>query len=74
MSEREQQTAETDHMPVEVWSVDGMPFVRCSCDLTSGSRPQSAVWLREHWQGTQDDGVAALRAVVARQAKESRRG
>jgi hypothetical protein len=55
-----------EHAPIEVTSVDGMPFVKCSC--RDDRRPQSAVWLREHWQGDVDSGVDALRAVVAKQA------
>lgn len=66
----EQPLTETAHTPLEVTSVDGMPMVLCSCDADDPRRVrwQSAYWLREHWQGTQDDGVAAIQAVVARQA------
>ena len=59
-------SAEMDaHRPLAVLSVDGMPFVHCSCrdDL----KPQSAVWLRDHWTGDVDSGVEALRAVIAAQ-------
>jgi hypothetical protein len=39
-----------------------------------GDHRAAAVWLREHWQGDQQSGLEALRAVVARQAEEARRG
>lgn len=62
-------SAESDaHRPLSVYNVDGMAFVKCSCDIDY--RPQSAVWLREHWQGSQDEGIAALRAVVAGQSSD----
>lgn len=61
--------AEKDvHKPLAMVEAEGMPFVRCSCD-PDGMRPQSAVWLREHWQGDEHSGVTALREVVARQAR-----
>lgn len=56
------------HQPLGVFDVDGMPFVRCSC--RDDRRPQSAVWLREHWEGDVESGVAALRAVVAVQKRQ----
>jgi len=59
--------AEQEHLPQSVYSYDGMPFVECSCSI--GHRPQSAVWLRDHWQGTPDDGVAALGVVIRRQVE-----
>jgi hypothetical protein len=56
-----------DHRPLAVLSVDGMPFVHCSCrdDL----KPQSAVWLKEHWAGDTASGIQALRVVVAAQKR-----
>jgi hypothetical protein len=54
------------HAPLAVVTVEGMPFVKCSC--RDDVKPQSAVWLRDHWRGSQADGVAALEAVVARRA------
>lgn len=58
------------HRPLAVMSYEGMPFVKCSC--TNEHKPQSAVWLREHWAGTEDEGIAALKAVVARQREAAR--
>lgn len=59
----------SEHIPTEVTSVDGMPFVKCSC--RDDMKPQSAVWLREHWRGDQDSGVAALKAVVEHRFEET---
>lgn len=55
----------------QLHEVIGMPFVKCSCD-PDGVRPQSAVWLREHWQGSVGSGVAALQKTIAHQASQCR--
>lgn len=60
-------TSSREHVPVEVVANDGIPFVKCSCD--DGRKWQSAYWLREHWQGTEAEGVAALESLVARQSE-----
>ena len=61
----------TDHRPLEVYTADGIPFVRCSCD--ENHHPQSALWLAEHFRGDVHDGVLALREVVAHQRAEAQR-
>ncbi len=64
-----------DHQPLEVTETDGMPFVKCSCDADNPRkvRWQTAYWLRDHWQGTQVAGVAAIHAVIDRQREEADR-
>lgn len=71
-----ERAAEVAHRPVEVTAMDGMPMVKCSCDGDSprNVRWQSAYWLREHWQGTQAEGVDALNASARKQGREARRG
>jgi hypothetical protein len=61
-----------DHTPLAVLSIDGIPVVQCSC--TNERKPTSYHWLATHWQGSQEDGVAALNAVVARQLLGHREG
>lgn len=50
------------HRPVSVSNFDGMVFIRCSC-ASSGIRPIANVWLSDHWQGTEADGIAAIKAI-----------
>lgn len=61
--------AEKEHVPEAVEGVvglDGFVFIRCSCD--EPSTPIANIWLTDHWQGSRADGVAAILAVVTRQA------
>ena len=55
---------EGQHVAREVFSAEGIPFVRCSC--STALSPQSAKWLSEH---VPNGGVAELQAVVKRQAE-----
>ena len=57
-------TGEGQHVAREVFTADGIPFVRCSC--TSAKSPTSSRWLAEH---VPNGGVAELQAVVKRQAE-----
>ena len=57
-------TGEGQHVAREVFTAEGIPFVRCSC--STAINPQSAVWLTEH---IPNGGVAELQAVVKRQAE-----
>jgi hypothetical protein len=57
-------TGEGEHVAREVFTADGIPFVRCSC--TSAKSPTSSRWLAEH---VPNGGVAELQAVVKRQAE-----
>ena len=58
------ETGEGEHVAREVFTADGIPFVRCSC--TSAKSPTSHRWLSEH---VPNGGVAELQAVVKRQAE-----
>ena len=55
-------TGEGEHVAREVYTAEGIPFVRCSC--TSTKSPTSSRWLTEH---VPNGGVAELQAVVKRQ-------
>ena len=55
-------TGEGQHVAREVFTADGIPFVRCSC--TSAKSPTSSRWLAEH---VPNGGVAELQAVIKRQ-------
>ena len=57
-------TGEGQHVAREVFTADGIPFVRCSCSTELS--PQSAKWLTGH---VPNGGVAELQAVVKRQAE-----
>ena len=57
-------TGEGEHVAREVFTADGIPFVRCSC--TNAKSPTSSRWLTEH---VPNGGVAELQAVVKRQAE-----
>ena len=57
-------TGEGEHVAREVFTADGIPFVRCSC--TNAKSPTSHRWLSEH---VPNGGVAELQAVVKRQAE-----
>ena len=57
------ETGEGEHVAREVFTADGIPFVRCSC--TNAKSPTSHRWLSEH---VPNGGVAELQAVVKRQA------
>ena len=59
-------TGEGQHVAREVFTADGIPFVRCSC--STALSPQSAKWLSEH---VPNGGVAELQAVVKRQADQA---
>ena len=59
-------TGEGEHVAREVFTADGIPFVRCSC--STAINPQSAKWLAEH---VPNGGVAELQAVVKRQADQA---
>ena len=56
-------TGEGQHVAREVFTADGIPFVRCSC--STAKSPTSHRWLSEH---VPNGGVAELQAVVKRQA------
>ena len=58
------ETGEGEHVAREVFTADGIPFVRCSC--TNAKSPTSHRWLSEH---VPNGGVAELQAVVKRQAE-----
>lgn len=60
------ETGEGQHVAREVFTADGIPFVRCSC--STALSPQSAKWLGEH---VPNGGVAELQAVVKRQADQA---
>lgn len=64
-------TEPVEHQPTKVTSVEGMYFVRCSC--RSDMSPISRIWLLEHWQGSVEDGVAAIKTVAERQRLEAAR-
>ncbi len=53
-----------EHVAREVFTADGIPFVRCSC--STAKSPTSHRWLSEH---VPNGGVAELQAVVKRQAE-----
>lgn len=55
---------EGQHVAREVFTADGIPFVRCSC--STAKSPTSHRWLSEH---VPNGGVAELQAVVKRQAE-----
>lgn len=55
---------EGEHVAREVFTADGIPFVRCSC--STAKSPTSHRWLSEH---VPNGGVAELQAVVKRQAE-----
>lgn len=57
-------TGEGEHVAREVFTADGIPFVRCSC--STAKSPTSHRWLSEH---VPNGGVAELQAVVKRQAE-----
>ena len=57
------ETGEGEHVAREVFTADGIPFVRCSC--STAKSPTSHRWLSEH---VPNGGVAELQAVVKRQA------
>ena len=57
---------EGEHVAREVFTADGIPFVRCSC--TNAKSPTSSRWLAEH---VPNGGVAELQAVVKRQADQA---
>lgn len=57
-------TGEGEHVAREVFTADGIPFVRCSC--TNAKSPTASRWLAEH---VPNGGVAELQAVVKRQAE-----
>ena len=57
-------TGEGEHVAREVFTADGIPFVRCSC--TNAKSPTSSRWLTEH---VPNGGVAELQAVVKRQGE-----
>ena len=57
-------TGEGEHVAREVFTADGIPFVRCSC--TNAKSPTSSRWLAEH---VPNGGVAELQAVVKRQGE-----
>ena len=59
-------TGEGQHVAREVFTADGIPFVRCSC--TNAKSPTSSRWLTEH---VPNGGVAELQAVVKRQADQA---
>ena len=54
-----------DHEPLSVWSVDDIPFVKCSCSTTK--HPTTHVWIRDHFSGTPEEGSQRLSQVVAAQ-------
>ena len=58
------ETGEGEHVAREVFTAEGIPFVRCSC--TNAMSPTSHRWLSEH---VPNGGVAELQAVVKRQAE-----
>lgn len=58
------ETGEGEHVAREVFTADGIPFVRCSC--STAKSPTSHRWLSEH---VPNGGVAELQAVVKRQAE-----
>lgn len=60
------ETGEGEHVAREVFTADGIPFVRCSC--TNTKSPTSHRWLSEH---VPNGGVAELQAVVKRQADQA---
>ena len=55
-------TGEGEHVAREVFTADGIAFVRCSC--TNAKSPTSFRWLTEH---VPNGGVAELQAVIKRQ-------
>ncbi len=57
---------EGQHVAREVFTADGIPFVRCSC--TNAKSPTSFRWLTEH---VPNGGVAELQAVIKRQADQA---
>ena len=59
-------TGEGQHVAREVFTADGIPFVRCSC--TNAKSPTSFRWLTEH---VPNGGVAELQAVIKRQADQA---
>ena len=60
-------TPTAEHVAREVFTADGIPFVRCSC--TNAKSPTSSRWLSEH---VPNGGVAELQAVVKRQGEGAR--
>ena len=59
-------TGEGEHVAREVFTADGIAFVRCSC--TNAKSPTSFRWLTEH---VPNGGVAELQAVIKRQADQA---
>ena len=59
-------TGEGEHVAREVFTADGIPFVRCSC--TNAKSPTSFRWLTEH---VPNGGLAELQAVIKRQADQA---
>lgn len=59
-------TGEGQHVAREVFTADGIPFVRCSC--STAKSPTSHRWLSEH---VPNGGAAELQAVVKRQADQA---
>ena len=57
-------TGEGQHVAREVFTADGIPFVRCSC--TNAKSPTSSRWLTEH---VPNGGLAELQAVIKRQGE-----
>ena len=57
-------TGEGEHVAREVFTADGIAFVRCSC--TNAKSPTSFRWLTEH---VPNGGLAELQAVVKRQGE-----
>ena len=57
-------TGEGEHVAREVFTADGIAFVRCSC--TNAKSPTSFRWLTEH---VPNGGVAELQAVIKRQGE-----
>jgi hypothetical protein len=54
----------TGHAPVAVYALDEFPewvFVRCECRQD----PIYDVWLRYHWTGSDEEGKAACRELIA---------
>lgn len=65
MSEQEQ----VEHRPLSVSSPEaGWLFVECSC--TDTYRPIFGVWLEEHWRGSNDEGLAIVRDLIAKRNAE----
>ena len=55
---------EGEHVAREVFTADGIPFVRCSC--STAKSPTSHRWLSEH---VPNGGLAELQAVIKRQGE-----